>query len=110
MPACMVKITVGSPEEAMAIATDLVERRLASSVNIVDSVRSIYRWRGQIRSAQEAMLLAKTRTDLVDDVVRRVDDLHSYEVPCVVSLPIDAGHADYLDWIDAETAESEVGG
>ncbi len=110
MGTCVVYVTVGSREEARSIARDLVDRRLASSVNMIAGAKSIYRWQGEVREAEEVVMFAKTQTDLVAAVTERIDALHSYDVPCVIALPIDAGHPDYLDWIEAETAESEVGG
>ena len=110
MSACVVYITVGTLDEARSIARNLVDDRLASSVNVVPGAQSVYRWQGEVREAPEVVMFAKTQTDLVVAVSKRVDALHSHDVPCVIALPIDAGHPDYLDWIDAETADSEVGG
>ena len=59
-------------------------------------------WKGEIDSAQEALLIVKTKTSLLDDVVDLVKEIHSYEVPEVIALPIVGGNADYLEWIDEE--------
>ena len=97
-------VTAPSHAEAETIGRALVEARLAASVNIVPSVSSYYWWEGALRQGDEAMLWAKTRDDLVDPLTAMVKALHSYDCPCVVALPITGGNADYLAWIDAETA------
>ena len=66
-------------------------------------MRSCYWWEGNVQESAEAILLAKTRSDLVDRVTSRVRELHSYDVPCVVELPLARGNPDYLSWIEAET-------
>jgi len=104
MNAYSVYMTAGSVDEARAIAADLVERRLAACVNLVPGIRSIYRWQGEVADDAEVAMFAKTRADLVDDLIARVKTLHSYDCPCIVALPIAAGNADFLDWIAAETA------
>ena len=97
-------VTTASEDEAKAIGRALVEARLAASVNIVPGVASLYWWEGAVREGDEAMFWAKTRADLVAPLTARVKALHSYACPCVIALPIAGGNADYLAWIDAETA------
>ena len=97
-------VTAPSRVEAEAIGRAVVEARLAASVNIVPAVSSLYWWEGALREAGEAMLWAKTRADLVEPLTAMVKALHSYACPCVIALPITGGNADYLAWIDAETA------
>jgi periplasmic divalent cation tolerance protein len=97
-------MTAGSMDEARTIAADLVDRRLAACVNLVPGIRSIYRWQGEVADDAEVVMFAKTRTDLVEAVTARVKELHSYDCPCIVALPISAGNGDFLDWIAAETA------
>jgi periplasmic divalent cation tolerance protein len=81
----------------------LVEERLAASVNVLDGTTSIYWWQGKLEQAQEAVLIAKTRAELFPALSARVKQLHSYDCPCVVALPIADGNPDYLAWIVAET-------
>ncbi len=71
---------------------------------MIPAVRSIYRWQGEVCDEGEAVLVAKTREDLVSAATDRIKALHSYDLPCVVSLPISGGNQDFLDWIGAETA------
>jgi periplasmic divalent cation tolerance protein len=97
-----VYITAGDEDEAGRIGRTLVEEKLAACVNI-NPMKSIYRWEGKIREEGEVAMFVKTRAELVDKVIERVKELHSYEVPCIVSLPIEKGYPDYLKWIDEST-------
>lgn len=100
----LVYVTTDGPGEARRIGEALLRERLAACVNIVDGMTSLYRWQGEVREGNEAILIAKTRRQLVEALTRRVVALHSYDCPCVVSLPIEAGNPAFLDWIGAETA------
>ena len=102
-PSLSIYITTPSREMAEKIARALVEERLAACVNIIPGVRSIYRWKGNVEAASEVVLIAKTRADLFARLEKRVKELHSYEVPCIVAWPIAAGHQPYLDWLEKET-------
>lgn len=97
-------ITAATDGEAERIAAALVEERLAACANILPGVASIYRWQGRVERAREVIVVAKTRADLADKAIARAAALHSYEVPGVVALPIDAGHPAYLHWLAAATA------
>ncbi len=99
-----VYMTAASAAEAAALGRALVEERLAACVNIIDGMRSLYWWDGAVQEGAEAVVIAKTRADLLDGLTARVKALHSYSCPCVVALPILGGNAGYLDWIAAETA------
>jgi periplasmic divalent cation tolerance protein len=98
----VVLITTGSPEEAERIAQALVAEMLAACVNIIPGVTSVYRWQGEVHRDQECLLVVKSRQDVLDDLVRRVQALHSYEVPEVIALPLVGGNEAYLSWIDRE--------
>ena len=97
----VVLITAGSEEEAHKIAEALVNDRKAACVNIVAGVDSLFRWEGNVESARESLLLVKTRASLFPEIVSLVKELHSYEVPEIIALPIVAGSEDYLRWLDA---------
>lgn len=98
----VVLMTASSQEEAERIAHTLVAEMLAAGVNVVPGVASVYRWAGEVRRAQEWLLVAKSRRDTLDDLVRRVQALHSYEVPQIIALPLVGGSEAYLCWIDRE--------
>ena len=95
--------TAGSEQEAHKIAHSLVKRRLAACVNILPHVQSIYRWKGEIESAQEWLLLIKTRADRFPAVRDAIGELHSYEVPECIVLEIEDGSLPYLQWLEKAT-------
>jgi periplasmic divalent cation tolerance protein len=92
--------TVGQTQDVEALAHALVEQRLVACVNVVPSVTSIYRWQGKIERDEERLLVMKTRADRFDELRAAIVAQHSYEVPEIVALPLVAGHAPYLAWID----------
>lgn len=100
----------GSEDEATKIARVLVEERLAACVNVVGPVRSIYRWRGAVEDAGEHLLIVKIRARMYAKVERRVKELHSYEVPEVIALPLAAGSRRYLEWLLEATAVARRAG
>jgi periplasmic divalent cation tolerance protein len=89
--------------EADRIADALVGERLAACVNILGTVRSVYRWQGAVERADEIAMIAKTTEALFERLAARVRALDSYDTPATVAWPIVAGDAAYLDWIAAET-------
>jgi periplasmic divalent cation tolerance protein len=99
----VVLMTASSQQEAEGLAQALVSERLAASVNIVPGITSLYHWQGAIQHDQEWLLLAKSRGDRLDALVKRTRELHSYEVPQVIALPLAGGSEDYLRWIDEVT-------
>lgn len=103
MERCLVYMTVPSAEEAARLAEALVGERLAACVNVIDGMTSWYRWDGRIANDREVVMIAKTTSGLVEALTARVKTLHSYEVPCVVAIPVTDGNPDFLRWIDEET-------
>jgi periplasmic divalent cation tolerance protein len=89
-----------SEEESDKIAKVLVEERLAACVNIT-AVQSHYRWQGEVCADNEALLIIKTEKSRVDKIIKRIKDVHSYDVPEIIALPIVAGSDTYLEWVDA---------
>lgn len=102
--ALVVLVTAPSPEKAAELARALVEERLAACGNVVPGLRSIYRWEGELHDDAEALLLLKTTRARFDALRARVVELHPYDVPEVLALPVEAGSAGTLAWIAAETA------
>ncbi len=101
----LIYMTAASAEEAGKLGKGLVEARLCACANILGPIRSFYWWQGKLEEGAEVALIAKTRADLVEAATAWVKSQHSYSVPCVVSLPIDGGNADFLKWIGEETRE-----
>lgn len=108
MSLCIVYMTAGDREEALHIGRTLVEERLAACVNLLGGTTSIYRWEGAMQQDEEVAFIAKTSADKVEALSRRVTELHSYETPCVVALPITGGAGPFLDWIAAEVGEKDL--
>ncbi|MGE4551672.1 MAG: divalent-cation tolerance protein CutA [Desulfovibrionaceae bacterium] len=96
-------ITVPGRAEAERIGRLLVEQRLAACVNILDGVRSIYRWEGALQEDDEAVLLVKTCADRVTELTSLVVREHPASCPCVLTIPVSGGHADYLTWVAYQT-------
>lgn len=99
----LIYITAADAEEAKALGRALVESRLAACANVLPGIVPIFRWEGEVQEGSEAALIAKTRTDLVEQVIELVKERHSYDCPCVVALPIEKGNPAFLDWIAEET-------
>lgn len=97
--AVVVLVTAENEEEAVRIARVLVNERLAACVNIVDHVRSIYRWEGQESEGRESLMLVKTTRARFAALQERILALHSYQTPEIIALPILEGFAGYLGWI-----------
>ena len=94
----LVLSTVGA-EDAERIATALVERRLAACVNVVPGLTSIYRWKDKVERDEERLLVMKTTAAGAPALREAVLELHPYELPEVVVLPVSDGHGPYLDWV-----------
>ena len=103
MTSSMIYITTSSRDEALRIGRAVVADRLAACANVLPGITSVYRWQGEIQEDGESSLILKTRSDLVARLTARVKELHSYDCPCVVALPITAGNPDFLQWIAEET-------
>jgi periplasmic divalent cation tolerance protein len=99
----LVFITASSEKEGEKIASALLKEKLAACVNMISGVKSTFRWKGQICAEDEVLLIAKTKDILFESLKKRVLELHSYEVPEIIALPILAGFEKYLDWIKKET-------
>ena len=94
--------TTSNSEEAHKIAEVLLSQRKAACVNIVPGVSSLFWWQDKLDSAQESLLIIKTKASLLNQVVTLIREIHSYEVPEIIALPIIGGNKDYLEWIDKE--------
>lgn len=103
MPATVVFSTFPSPDKAAEIARTLVDERLAACVNIVPSVRSIYRWQGQVCDETETLAIIKTSTERLAPLTARLTELHPYELPEVVAIAVTGGHEPYLSWVTDQT-------
>jgi periplasmic divalent cation tolerance protein len=95
--------TVGKPDDAERIAQTLVERRLAACVNVVPGVLSLFRWEGRVHRDVERLLLIKTTRERFEEMYRALIEMHPYELPEVLVLPVVGGHPPYLEWVADST-------
>ena len=100
---CVVLCTVPNEEVGRGIARILVEERLAACVNMTAGLRSLYRWQGEVCEEAESLLIIKTRRERFAALSARIGELHPYTVPELIALPLTAGAAPYLAWLDEET-------
>ena len=97
--------TTGSNDQAQEIATVLVEEKLAACVSIIPSILSIYLWKGKICRDAENLLLIKTSSHLFERLRKKLRQIHQYELPEIIALPVKAGDPDYLKWIEGSVLE-----
>ena len=96
----IVFVTAANKQEAEKIAAKLISQKAAACVNIVNNLKSLFWWEGKIDSAQESLLVVKSKKSKFKAIVKLVKSLHSYEVPEIIAFPIVAGDEQYLKWID----------
>ncbi len=99
----IVYITAPGEEEAAGLARTLVESKLAACVNILNNIRSIYSWQDNIEDDREHLLIVKTQRHLFDRLAEKVREIHSYDVPEIIAMPIVEGSLDYLKWLQEST-------
>ena len=100
----LVYITAKDKAEAKKIGNALLAARVAACVNIIEHMESMYWWEGKIEESSEAVLIAKTDSSLVGEVIALVKKTHNYSVPCVLSLPVETGNPDYVNWLKSNLA------
>jgi periplasmic divalent cation tolerance protein len=97
-------MTAADTAEARKIGKALVESDLAACVNIIDGMRSIYRWKGGLQEDREVVLIAKTSAEKTTQLKKKVVEIHSYDCPCILVFPVSDGHAPFLQWIEDQVA------
>jgi len=99
----VVLITTPNEDEAVKISKILVEEKLAGCVNILKDIRSVYFWQGKIEDEQEVLMIVKTKSELFEELEKRVKSLHSYTVPEIIGIKIKKGSESYLNWLSEVT-------
>ena len=108
METCLIYMTTGGKDEAKLIGKALVSARLAACVNIIENMSSMYMWDGKLQDDKETILIAKTTQERVPDLIEKAKVLHSYDCPCIVSLPVSDGNPEFLKWIADEVQPRPV--
>ena len=98
----LIYITAPNREEAISLAHELLNQKLIACANIVDHVTSLYWWRGEIEQNNEVILIAKTLPSHTEQVIKHVQEKHSYECPAIVTIPITGGSQEYIDWVSQQ--------
>lgn len=98
----LIYVTAPSCETAEQIAGTVVNEHLAACANIVDGATSIFRWDGKLCREKETVLILKTTEEKTAALIARIKELHPYECPCVVALPVESGNPDFLEWVCRE--------
>jgi len=101
----IILITTGTEKEAQTLAKALVEQGLAACVNIVPKIKSIFKWNESLNEETESLLIIKSIRPKLDRLILKVKELHTYDIPEIIALPIIGGSSDYLQWLHAETAQ-----
>ncbi|MEG3225200.1 MAG: divalent-cation tolerance protein CutA [Methanobacteriales archaeon Met13] len=96
----LIYVTTSGEDESEKIAKKLLEEKLAACANIIPNMKSLFWWDGEIEEDTESILILKTRSNYLDTIKKRVKDIHSYDVPCVLEIPIKNGSEEYLKWLE----------
>jgi periplasmic divalent cation tolerance protein len=99
----LIYVTTGNRKEAKTLAHELIRTRLAACANILEKTTSIFFWEGKICENEEVSIILKTREDLVEELIKKIKNFHSFDCPCIIALPICGGNTDFLNWINDET-------
>ena len=108
--AIQVVTTTATKSDAQAIATAVVGKRLAACAQVIGPITSTYWWQGNIETAEEWLCVMKSRQDLYPALERAIREVHPYEVPEILAVPVVQGSQDYLEWMDRELAQPVDGG
>jgi len=98
----LVYITTSGEEESKKIGRIIVEERLAGCINIISTIESLYWWKGEIEEDKESILIVKTKVSNIENIIKRVKEIHSYKNPAILAIPIIEGSNEYLDYLDVE--------
>ncbi len=98
----LIYITTSGVSESKKIAKKLLKEKLVACTNIIPEIDSIYLWKGEIEETKESLLIAKTQSDKVGILIKRVEEIHSYDIPCILQIQVKKGSKNYLDWMESE--------
>jgi periplasmic divalent cation tolerance protein len=95
-------MTAKNMEEAVKVGNALLKEKLAACINIIDNMKSMYVWEGEIQNEQEVVVIAKTTEEKIPALIEKVKTLHSYECPCIIALPVESGYLPFMKWVEQE--------
>ena len=98
----LIYITTSGFSESKKIAMKLLKEKLAACTNIIREIDSIYLWKGEIKEDKESLLIVKTQSGKVVTLIKRVEEIHSYDTPCILQIQVKKGSKNYLNWIERE--------
>ncbi|HPN72698.1 MAG TPA: divalent-cation tolerance protein CutA [Candidatus Omnitrophota bacterium] len=101
---CLVYVTASGGQEARRLADIAVSEKLAACANIYDNVSSVYLWKGAVERSEESVIVLKSRTSLFEKLSKKIKENHSYDLPCIVSIPLKNADRDYSEWVLRETS------
>lgn len=99
----LIYVTTSDEKKAMVIGEMIVEERLAACANVISDMKSIYWWKGNLEKDNESILILKTIDNNVNDIINRIKEIHSYDNPCIIAIPVSNVSDSYLEWINDET-------
>jgi periplasmic divalent cation tolerance protein len=102
MQPVLLYITASDKQEAQRLANALLEAQLIACANILPGVLSFYRWEGRLCEAEECLIFAKTSEECLPEAIEMVKKLHSYDCPCILALPVQAGYPPFLQWAEEQ--------
>jgi len=105
---CTVLITTKNLKEAKRIARELLELKLIACANIIKDIESLFWWDGKVQNSKEVLLVLKTKKSVFKNIVKVVKDIHSYDVPEIIALPIIAGYNSYLNWVNQSISKGKT--
>tara|TARA_B100000686_G_scaffold329601_1_gene390955 strand:- start:612 stop:941 length:330 start_codon:yes stop_codon:yes gene_type:complete len=101
----LVYVTTSSKEESLTISRVIVEERLAACANIMEKVHSVFNWEDAIQESEESVIIFKTHSNTIDNLIQKIKMLHSYECPCISVVSIESGNTEFFDWISSQTGD-----
>ena len=97
--------TAPNVDEAEAIASKLVENKIAACCNIIPGISSVYFWKGEVRKDAEVLIIIKAITNNIDEIIRQITNIHSYELPEIIAIPVSDGEDEYINWVKSGSEE-----
>lgn len=104
----LIYITTKDKSEALDIGRNIVSKGYAACANVFDNMKSIYKWEDKIEEADEAVLILKTTDNNVNRIITNVKELHSYDCPCILSIPVTNGNIEFLKWVENNSLQNTI--